>query len=296
MVSPATEHKRQQLVDFVTRKLAPEPAVRAVVAVGSLSTGVARPDSDLDAIVFMDPLDLYLVPAESIWLPADDTFHSIMEDDDGRLDREGIQLDFHRLDLGVWRDPEYAWPEPTCAELANGWVAFDRDGEVTQLIAERTAYPDDRRQRVLDDAIPLIFDHLAESAIARCWDTLGPVVAQDRLQAVYEYVVWALFAYNRQWRIWRNREMSALRGLPWLPPDFDALILPAAVAAGHDRDAYLGRATALRDLADQLVQQLVADGSYGDSPVGEAFVRANEEPGRAWNMDDWNTRHAALSA
>lgn len=72
------------------------PAVRAVVAVGSIATGVARPDSDIDAFVFMDPLDLYLVPAESIWRPADDTFHSIMVDDES-LDRDSIQLDFHRV-------------------------------------------------------------------------------------------------------------------------------------------------------------------------------------------------------
>lgn len=125
---------------------------------------------------------------------------------------------------------------------------------------------------------------------------MGPVVAGDRLQAVYEYLVGALFAYNREWRIWRNREMSALLMLPWLPPDFDEHIIAAASAMGNDRAAYLARANALRHLSDQLVQRLVADGTYGDNPIDEAFSRAHDEPGRAWNMDEWNAEHAARMA
>jgi hypothetical protein len=252
----------------------------------------ARSDSDIDAFVFMDPLDLYLVPVQSIWRPADDTFHSIMSDDES-LGRDGIQLDLHRIDLGTWRDPGFAWPEPACGELANGWLAFDRDGEVFRLIEERTAYPEDRRQRILDDAIPLIADHLAEDVVLRCWDMLGPVVAADRLQAVYEYVVAALFAYSRRWRVWRNREMSALLRLPWLSQDFDTLIMMVAVASGHDREAYLARAQVLRQLSAQLVGRVVADGIYGvEDPVSEAFIRAHDEPGRAWNMDAWKAEHA----
>ena len=25
--------------------------------------------------------------------------------------------------------------------------------------------------------------------------------------------------------------------------------------------------------------------------IGEAFIRSHEEPGRAWNMDEWNAQH-----
>ena len=36
-------------------------------------------------------------------------------------------------------------------------------------------------------------------------------------------------------------------------------------------------------------QQLIADGDYQE-PVSEAFIRRAEEPGRAWNMTEWNTK------
>jgi hypothetical protein len=36
---------------------------------------------------------------------------------------------------------------------------------------------------------------------------------------------------------------------------------------------------------------LIDESIYGDDPVSEAFIRSNEEPGRAWNMEDWNKKH-----
>ncbi|GAB3408285.1 nucleotidyltransferase domain-containing protein [Flindersiella endophytica] len=292
MDTPATELKRRQLLGFVERKLAPHAAVRGVVAIGSLATGTSRPGSDIDAYVFLSPFDPYLVPAESVWRPRDDTFHTIFSDDP-TLDEEGIQLDLHRVDFEEWSSPGFEWPEPSRAELAGGWLAYDRDGEVARLIALRTAYPDDLRLRILDDAIPLISDHLVEDTLMRTWESLGPVVAGDRLQAVYEYVVKALFAYNRRWRGWRNREMSAVLRLPWLPEGFEQRILGAAVAGGHDLAAYLERAGVLRELSERLIGRLVDDGVYGSGePVDEAFIRIHDEPGRAWNMDDWNAEHA----
>jgi predicted nucleotidyltransferase len=293
--TPATEVKRRQLLGFVERKLAPYAAVRGVVAIGSIATGTSRLGSDIDAYLFLSPFDPYLVPAESVWRPRDDTFHSIFSDDP-TLDEEGIQLDLHRVDFEEWSSPGFEWPEPARAELAGGWLAYDRDGEVARLIAERTTYPDDLRLRILDDAIPLISDHLVEDTLARTWETLGPVVAGDRLQAVYEYFVKALFAYNRQWRGWRNREMSAVLRLPWLPEGFEQQVLAAAVAGGHGRAAYLERAGVLRELSERLVRRLVDDGIYGSGdPVDEAFIRAHDEPGRAWNLDEWNAEHAKRS-
>jgi predicted nucleotidyltransferase len=51
-----TQKKRLDLQLAVTRLLAPEPCVQGVVAVGSVATGHASAGSDIDAIVFMEPL------------------------------------------------------------------------------------------------------------------------------------------------------------------------------------------------------------------------------------------------
>lgn len=127
MISPSTERKRQQLVDYIERQLKRYDAVRAVVGIGSIGAGTAREDSDIDAAVFLEPFDPYLVP-------------------------EIPQFDFQRYDLQQWRAPGHDWPEPIRAELAAGWIAFDRDGEVSRLIAERTAYDDAHRLAQLDEA------------------------------------------------------------------------------------------------------------------------------------------------
>lgn len=151
----ALGRKRDQLVAFIDRKMAPHAAVQAIVAFGSVATGTARPDSDIDAYVFMEPLDAYLVPAESVWRERDDTFHSIFSDDSS-LGEDGVQLDFHRVDLAVWREPDFAWPEHARAELADGWVAFDRHGAVAPLVTARTTYPDDARLHAIDEAVTFV--------------------------------------------------------------------------------------------------------------------------------------------
>ena len=62
---------------FIERELVPEPAVQAVIGIGSIASGLARPDSDIDTIIFLDPFDWYILPAEFKWRPADGSFHSI---------------------------------------------------------------------------------------------------------------------------------------------------------------------------------------------------------------------------
>ena len=118
MISATTIRKRQQLMAFIERVLAPEPAVQAVIAVGSVASGLARPDSDIDAIVFLDPFDWYIVPAESYWCPSDGSFHSIFSEEG--VGEECVQLDFARLDLAEWADPSHDWSEERRAELCKG--------------------------------------------------------------------------------------------------------------------------------------------------------------------------------
>lgn len=244
-LSAATQKKRDGFLFAVEQLLAPEPCVKGVVGVGSIAMNTARAGSDIDALVFMHPLDEYIVPAESIWCPWDDTFYSIFTEDK-RVQDEGIQLDFKLCDLAVWNHDLSVWSEPQRAGLAEGWIAFDRDGSVARLIAERAAY----------DAL-----------------------------------IDMLFAVNRRWRFWRDRELTYVLRLPWLPHDFEQRLLIAQNAPSLDRDGYTARATRLLGLFEEVVARLQAEGFYSDDPIGEAFVRSQTgQPGRTWNMAEWNVK------
>jgi len=289
MITPAAVRKRRELMTFVERELVPEPAVQAVMGIGSVATGLARPDSDIDAIVFLDPFDWYIVPAEFAWRPSDNTFHGIFSKEADQ--EECIQFDFARFDLTRWADPSVGWPEGRCAELCEGWMAFDRSGQVAELIAARTAYTDAMRTARLDEALVWLDQHLSDDRPQRHWDTLGPAIAHDVLQAAYGYLVQALFAYNHRWRPWRNREMPSLLALPWLTEGFAHRVLCALNAPSPDHAGYLARVDTLRALLADLIGRLIADGEYGEDAVGEAFIRSHDEPGRAWNMAEWNRWH-----
>lgn len=288
MATPATIQKRKDLMGFIERELMPEPAVQAVIGTGSIANGLARPDSDIDAIVFLDPYDLYVVPAESKWCPSDGSFHSIMEP---APEPGCLQLDFARFDLTQWSDPSFEWPEARCAELVDGWIAFDRFGKVAELIKDRTVFTDDIRTARLDHALVRLDQHLSEGGAESRWENLGAAIAHDRLQAAYEHLVRALFAYNRRWHLWRDREMSSLLTLPWLPEGFEHRVLHASNAPALDYDGYLKRVETLRGLFLDLTTRVIADGDYESNAVFEAFERTHNEPGRAWNMDEWNQKH-----
>ena len=286
-MTPATEEKRAQILQFMERVLLPETAVQAVIGVGSIANGRMRPDSDIDFILFLDPYDLYIVPAEAIWLAADNSFHSIFSEDP--TIQQGLQLDCMRFNWQQWRDPAFSWPEEQVSALMNCWIAYDRHGKVTRQIQERAAYPDHVRQSRLDEAITGLDQHLGWGSPQKNWDNLGAAIAHDRLQSAYDYLVDGLFAYNRRWRIWRNRQMSGLLQLPWLPQGFADEILLVANAQSLDYAGYMTRADKLTAYFEAFQQQLIADGIYQD-PVSEAFIRSSEEPGRAWNMAEWNAR------
>jgi len=286
----ATLHKRHEFSSFIEEVLIPHPAVQGIVAIGSIATGHARPESDVDAVLFLDPFDPYVVPEESFWRRSDGSFHSIFS---VRADQEteGLFLDIQRYDLRQWADPGFIWPEGRRAELAVGWIVFDRGGAIARLIAERTAYPDDLRHARLDEAIVRIDHLLGEDKPERVWESLGPAIAHDRLNAAYEYLAQALFAYNRRWRPWRNREMSYLLQLPWLPTHFAARVLPATNAPSLDRAGYDARVEVLRGLFNDFLTLLLAEEVYTEKPISEAFIRLHPGPGRSWDMDEWNVEY-----
>ena len=281
-----TQIKQEELELYIQQEIIEDTAVQGIVVIGSVAKGIARADSDIDAVVFLDPFDLYAVPAEAKWQPETGAFYSIFRDVPG-----AIQLDFHRVDLAQWQDPTYAWPESLCAELSEGWVAFDRNGDMQPLIIERTSYNDDIRQQRLDEAI-IHYDWLLNIATTeKTWQNLGPAVAHHRLHSAYEYLVQGLFAYNRQWRTLKSREMADLVKLPWLPTQFESHLLLAMNALAADHAVYQQRVATLRQLFSALIVQCQQDGLYGQDAISEAFIRQNEEPGRAWNMDEWEQLH-----
>jgi hypothetical protein len=289
-ISPATQEKRNRFMAFVRRKLEPFEAVKGAVVIGSVGSGVAHPGSDIDAALFLDPFDPYLAPAEAIWRESDDTFHSIFTKEVS-VQEKGLQFDFKRLDGRIWSDPARDWPEPFKAEIAEGWIAFDRHGEIAPLIAERTAYSDAVRLPRLDEAIVWLDQHLADDGPSERWRNLGPFIAHDRLRAAYDWLMQAIFAVNRRWRVWRNREATALLNLPWSPMRNEMERLIALNAPSLDEEGYLQRAALLKRCFSDVLVRLQEEGAYGNDPVSEAFIRSHDEPGRAWNIDEWSAEH-----
>ncbi|RYY06662.1 MAG: hypothetical protein EON55_22875 [Alphaproteobacteria bacterium] len=245
-----TGHKRQQLLHYTRTHLVPHRSVSAVVAVGSVAAGLARADSDIDATIFMEPIDLHVAPAEAIWRPRDNTYHSIFSAQPD-LD-DGIQLDFTRLDLATWRKAEHHWPEHTRAALADGWVAFDRTGEVSALLAERTSMSEQQRRQILDEVLVAAAGLLRQDSV-HIWAVLGAAEAFDRLQTAYEELVRGVFAYNRKWQPWRGRALRSLSRLSYLPPALGDDLEGAVRSAGDGLTAYRARSEQLELVLDQLV-------------------------------------------
>ena len=285
-MNSATKRKRIELSRFIQQEIIPEASVQGVVVIGSVTKGIARADSDIDAVVFLDPFDLYTIPAEFKWRPEDGTFHGIFSDVEN-----SIQLDFKRLNLREWSKPTHAWPESLCAELSEGWLALDRHDQIRKLIAERTHFSDAIRQERLDDAMVCLDWLLNDSTTERTWETLGAEVAHYRLHSAYDYLIQALFAYNRHWRTLRSREISDLLRLPWLPEKFDEQLLWATNALSVAKEDYQRRVTILQHFFNELLTKCQRDGIYDGDAVSEAFIRRHEEPGRNWNMDEWNKEH-----
>lgn len=285
-MNPATQRKRTELSRFIQQEVTPEMSVQGVVVIGSVAKGIARADSDIDAVVFLDPFDLYAIPAEFQWRAEDGTFHGIFSDVEN-----SIQLDFKRLNLQEWSRPTHLWSESLCAELSEGWPAFDRHGQIWKLIVERTYFTDEIRQERLDDAIVCLDWLLNDSAAERTWETLGAEVAHYRLHSAYDYLTQALFAYNRRWRTLRSREIPDLLKLPWLPERFDEQLLLATNALSVTKDGYQQRVATLQHFFNELVTECQRAGLYGGDAVSEAFIRQHDEPGRNWNMDKWNKKH-----
>jgi hypothetical protein len=286
----ATESKRRDLLLVVQRLLAPEACVKGVLAVGSVATGHARPDSDIDVIVFMDPVDHHVVPTEAIWCPWDGSFHSIFVKDD-RIRKDGIQLDVMVRSLQKWQAVDFEWPDEDKAGLAQAWIAYDPEGRIRALIDSRTAYSDAIRQRRLDAAV-VDFDEALKGDLYGLYERIGPVRAFGRLSNAFDAFVELLFAYNRRWRFLKKRELEYIETLPWVPDNFPTRLLSTMSARVADPEAaFRERAEAIRSLYAEVLVRLKREGVYRNEPVREAFMRLFDDPGRSWNLDEWGAKH-----
>jgi hypothetical protein len=289
-LTAATRKKRADLMLAIERLFAPASCVIGVVGVGSIALNTASEGSDIDVLVFMDPLDEYVVPAESIWCPWDDSFHSIFTEDQ-RVQNEGIQLDCKLCDLKQWQTDDAVWTEGQRAGLAHGWIAFDRDGRVTTLLEARTRYDDATRIAKLDQSVNRLDQLLNRDAPANAWRKFGPLIAFDRLNAGYDALIDLLFALNRRWRFWRDREMTHVLRLPWLPANADKRLLLAQHAPSLNEAGYLTQASTLAGLFKDCVSHLQVEGFYSDDPTSEAFIRSTAgDPGRVWDLRAWSER------
>jgi len=52
----ATKQKRTDLSGFIQQEVIAETSVQGLVVIGSVAKGVARFDSDIDAVVFLEPV------------------------------------------------------------------------------------------------------------------------------------------------------------------------------------------------------------------------------------------------
>jgi hypothetical protein len=292
MATKAITKKRRQVSLVIDTFIKGEPSIDGVAVVGSVALGTAATGSDIDAVVFMHPIDRYILPTESIWCPWDNSFHSIFVPDQ-RVHNDGIQLDLEYLDTRHWSDDQFDWPEEYRAALADSWIAYDRRGTVAQLVAKRTEYDDEIRLERLDKFVLTLEGELGRDIPETNWARFSPFVCAHRLNAVYDAIVAALFAYNRRWRFHPEREAQVMLRFGWLPDDFEARMLRAGTASSIDRAGILERVEHLRDLSHEILQKLASDGLYGSDPASEAFIRRYDEPGRSWNMDAWNENHAA---
>jgi len=289
MDSPSTI-KRSQLHTFIQQELQTEVAIRGIVVVGSVAAGTAGIGSDIDAVVFLEPLDLYAVPAEFQWCQSDGSYHGIFVDIP-----DAIQFDFKRVSLCEWAREEFEWPEPTKLELSLGWIAFDVDGAVAKLIERKTTFSEALRRSRLDHALVQLDQLLTNDKVEDTWERHGAAAAHDRLNEAFEQLTGAVFAYNKRWRSWRSREQSYLQQLNWLPELLKTNALGLVIPTSGDKNGYVERANLLRTCFFELIQQCQSEGLYRDDPISEAFVRCFDEPGRDWNIATWVQRHNARS-
>ncbi len=275
---------------FVHQKLEPWPEFVAALIVGSIAHGEARLDSDVDCVLVFDPLDEAIVPAEFVWIPATDSFHTIFEVE--ASETGGIQIDATRVALDDFRLQE--WPESFKHELAHAVVLFDRHQSVSEILKERVAFPEYSRLDRIQEHAGWAAYFVEEWRLLAWLERGGIGSAHDQLTAALEELLKLLHAYNREWLPWRYRWMISAERLPWQPEDFRRKTVEITSQAEPTRESILKRRETIISLLDDTQARLQSEGLLADPD--EAFVATHPGLGYAHNFDAWKEAHQALPA
>lgn len=273
---------------FVQRKLDVWPEFIASLVVGSVAHGEARADSDVDCVLVFDKLDEAIVPAEFVWVPATDAYHTIFEVDASEVG--GIQIDATRVGLDTFRSQE--WPEGFKHDLAHAVVVFDRHQTVAEILQERAAYPESLRMARIQDHLGWAAYSLEEWRLLSWLDRGGIGGAHDQLTAAFEALIQLLHAYNREWLPWRYRWMVSTHRLAWLPDDFNRRAEAMTSRVEATTESVLRRRSEISSLLDDTRERLQSEGLIAGPD--EAFVAAHPGLGYAHNFDAWREAHRTL--
>jgi hypothetical protein len=274
---------------FVHRKLEVWPEFAAALIVGSVAQGEARSDSDVDCVLVFDRLNEAIVPAEFVWVPATDAYHTIFEVE--ALDVGGIQIDAKRIGLHEFRHQD--WPEGFKHELAHALVLSDSQQTVSNILESRLAYPEPLRLSRIQTHLTWTAYHLEEWRLLRWLDRGGFEDTHDQLTVAFEELIQLLHAYNSEWLPWRNRWISSARRLSWLPSDFSQRSVQITSRIDATKESVLRRRSEISFMLDDTRDRLQSEGMISDPD--EAFIAAHPGPGYAYNFDEWRKAHRLLS-
>lgn len=278
----------EAMQQFVHRKLKPWPEFVGALVVGSIAHGEARPDSDVDCVLVFDPLNEGIVPAEFVWVPETDAFHTIFEVEASEVG--GIQIDAKRMSLEDIRTLE--WSESFKHEMAHAKFLWDRQGTLANILQQRVAYPDTLRQSRIEEYVNRADYFLAEWRLVGWMERGGIDCAHDQLTAAFETIIHLLHAYNREWMPWRYRWMVSAQGLAWLPADYRSRAMEITSRVEPTLDNVLRRRMEIVSMFTEIQQRLESEGFVSDSD--EAFFATHPGLGYAHNFDAWRVAHANL--
>lgn len=270
---------------FVQRKLERFPEFTAALIIGSVAHGEARADSDVDCVFVFECMDERLVPAEFIWSPTTDTYHTIFEVDASEV--SGVHIDAKRVSAAQFFADE--WTEGFKHDLASAIVVFDRNGTITPFLGKRLEYPDLLRSSRIHEHYGQA-NYYSEEWRLRAWVKRGGLLcAHDQLTAAFEEIIRLLHAYNKVWLPWRYRWLISAQRLPWLPDGFEKSMQMIQTNVALTEESLMQRQKAIAILLHVVGSRLQAEGLLANH--GEVFQATHPELGYAHNMGAWSKGH-----